>query len=100
MDKTENLKIYNIVYRSITPAGILRMSSEKQKIEAKNKENAIEILRSTQLADDGSNIRIDKIEQLDVKTELKPERKKSILGWVAFSIFGAAILARVAVKFL
>ena len=99
MDNKQNLKTYNIVYRTITPAGILGVSFKKQKIEAKNKEHAIEILHSAQSADDCGNIRINKIEQLDMKTEVKPKRKRSILGWIAVSIFGAAILGRLAVKF-
>ena len=100
MDSLENLQTYNVVYRTISPAGIVGISSKRQKIEAKNKEHAIEILRSDQSADDGINIRIDKIEQFDTKIEAKPKRKRSILGWVVAGIFGAAILSRLAVKFL
>ena len=100
MDNLENLKTYNIVYRTISPSGILSLSFKKQKIEAKNKELAIEILRSVELGNDCKNIRIDKIEQFYIDAEVEPKRKKSVLGLVAFGIFGAAVLARLAVKFL
>lgn len=100
MDNKQNLKTYNIVYRAITPAGILGVSVKKQKIKAKNKENAIEIFCSTKSTDDGSNTRIDRIEELDAKAEVKPKLNRSILGWVAVGIFGAAMLSRVIVKLL
>ena len=100
MDNKQNLKTYNIVYRTITPAGILGVSFKKQKIEAKNKEHAIEIFHSAQSTDDGSNIRLDRIEELGAKAEVKPKLNRSILGWVAVGIFGAAMLSRLVVKLL
>ena len=62
------------------------MSTKKIEIEAKNQQNAIEILRNKLDLDDGSTIRVDKIEQVNEQKELKKKRKRSVFGWVAVGI--------------
>ena len=98
MDSTEILKIYSIVYKRVSPTGTISMSSEKQKIEAKNNEAAIEILRSTVLEDGDSGIRIDRIENLSVPKIPEKKRKRSVLGWLAAGIFVVAALAKLLTK--
>ena len=97
MNPTKNLKEFCIVYRIITPDGIIGISYLKYEIEAKNKEAAIQALRNT-LSEDDVTIRIDKIEHLNQKEQVKPKRKRSALGWIALGVICAGFLSRLVSK--
>ena len=96
-----NLKYYNVVYRIINSDGIIDLSYKKKTIGAQNQESAVEILRSTSLEDGASAIRIDRIDKVENSSAPKiPEKKKkkSVLGWVAMSIFIVAMSAKLLSK--
>ena len=98
MISADVFKTYNIRYRTIAPSGIVGLDYQKQEIEAKNQEHAIEILRSTVSQEGGSSLRIDRIEQLNTPPKLTERKKRSVFGMVAFSIFIIAISARLITK--
>ena len=98
MDDIKNLKSYNFTYRTINPDGIINVGYNKKKIAAENQETAINIFRSMLLKDGVSDIRIDRIDRIEDSSAPKvPEkkRKRSILGWLAFSILALAMSGRV-----
>ena len=98
MYDAEITKIYKIVYRTISPSGIMGITFQKKEIEADNREAAIEVLRSTVLQDSNNDIRIDKIEHLNAQKIVEKKKKKSIFGWLAFSIFIIATSAKLLSK--
>ena len=91
----KNLKSYNFTYRTINPDGIINVGYNKKKIAAQNQETAVNILRSMLLKDGVSDIRIDRIEDSSAPKVPEKKRKRSILGWLAFSIFALAMSGRV-----
>tara|TARA_B100000780_G_C20841707_1_gene334515 strand:+ start:217 stop:519 length:303 start_codon:yes stop_codon:yes gene_type:complete len=98
MKGTENIKYYNFVYRTINPAGIIDLSYRKKTIGAQNQEAAVQILRSTLVQDEVSNIRIDRIENSSVSKIPEKKKKRSILGWLAIGVliagFAASLLSK------
>ena len=76
------------------------MSNKKTEIEAKNQQNAVEILRTKLDVDEVSNIRVDRIEQVNVKKEPEKKRKRSVFGLAAVGILVLAGSARLLSKFL
>jgi len=96
----ENLNSYIIVYRLIAPAGAIDMSTKKIEIEAKNQQNAIEILRNKLVLDDGRTIRVDRIEQVNRQKEPEKKRKRSVFGLVAVGILVLAGSARLLTNLL
>jgi len=95
----EKLNRYNIVYKTISPSGILGVSYQKEIIEADNKESAVDILRASVSKDSGCSIRMSKIEKLNLsekdlsgKTDKRP--KRSLLGWFAASMILLAGIAK------
>ena len=91
-------KTYNIVYRTISPSGIIGLSYQKQTIDAENQGAAIEILKSEVHKDSGNTIRIDKVKLLTVQEVPKKKRQRSVLSWLAFSIFILAMSAKLITK--
>ena len=98
MNNELNLKSYNIVYRTIAPSGIIGMENQKQTIEAENKENAIKNLRARALEDGSTNIRIDKIEQLNTPKKPTKKKKRSVFGLISVGIFILALSAKLISK--
>ena len=95
MDDIKNLKSYNFTYRTINPDGIINVGYNKKKIAAENQETAVNIFRSMLLKDGVSDIRIDRIEDSSAPKVPEKNRKRSILGWLAVSIFALAMSGRV-----
>ena len=94
MASTKNLNSYIIVYRVIGNSGTINLSNKKIQIESTSQQNAIESLRDTLKINDGSALRVDRIEQVNIKIEKEKKRKRSIFGWVAFGIVMLASFAR------
>jgi len=100
LDLPENLNSYIIVYRIISNSGPVDVSNKKIKIDSKSQQNAIEILRNKLEIDNGSAIRIDRIERVNIEKEPEKKRKRSLFGWVAGGIIVLAGLANLLSKLL
>ena len=87
MNLPESLNSYIIAYRTIADSGVIDVSNKKIKIESKTEQNAIEVLRNKLRLDNGSSIRIDKIEQVNIKKEPEKKRKRSLFAWVVAGLF-------------
>ena len=100
MASTENLNSYIIVYRIIANSGKINLSNKKIKIESTSQQNAISSLRDTLKINDGSALRVDRVEQVNTKIEKEKKRKRSVFGWLALGIVFIAGAARLFSKFL
>ena len=87
------------MYRVIGNSGTINLSNKKIKIESTSQQNAIESLRDRLKINDGSALRVDRIEQVNIKIEKEKKRERSIFGWLAFGIIMLAGFAKF-LKFL
>lgn len=94
MDNAEIYKSYRITYKTVTTSGTLGVEYKKEIIQAKNKETAIEMLRSASLENNNCGIRVNRIEHINPTPEPIKKSKKSVLGLVAFSLFILAMSGR------
>ena len=98
MNLPESLNSYIIAYRTIADSGVIDFSNKKIKIESKTEQNAIEVLRNKLRLDNGSSIRIDKIEQVNIKKEPEKKRKGSPCVWMVGGLFVLAGSANLLTK--
>ena len=101
MDTELRLNEYTIEFKKILPNGILDGTYNKADIEATSKDAAIAALR-TQLSSDGIfDIRINKINQKNIKQVVETTRKKrGIIGWIFVGIFIIGMIAKLANKLI
>jgi hypothetical protein len=94
MPNSKKLNSYRVVYQNVTPSGIVGPNFENQKIEAKNPEDMMAILKANVFKESGNSIRVNRVENLDAIEKKSQKPKRSKLGFLAVGIFVLALAAR------